>query len=128
MLYYYINIRLSLIFGLSSGNIYIHFFRYLFIMLICNGLWITLLCIFWNSISNLITNQITSFLCYFWVTLFEVVLSASVANCLVWSKSFWKYLPLTFLLILLKIFLPIFLVRDRNPQPFTMIWSLGWTE
>ena len=47
---------------------YIFFFRYFFIMLICNCFWIISLWIFWNSrnfISNLITNQITSCLCCF---------------------------------------------------------------
>ena len=37
----------------------------------------------------------------FFITLFELVLSASVADYLATSKSFWLYLPLKFLLILL---------------------------
>ena len=47
---------------------YIFFFRYFFIMLICNCFWIISLWIFWNPrnfISNLITNQITSCFCCF---------------------------------------------------------------
>ena len=34
----------------------------------------------------------------FWIALFEAVLKASVADCLAWSRSFWLYLPLKFLL------------------------------
>ena len=51
----------------------------------------------------------------FWIALFEAVLSASVADCLAWSRSFWFYLLLKFLLIFLPIFLPIFLAKDKNP-------------
>ena len=43
---------------------------------------------------------------FFWIALFEAVLSASVADCLAWSRSFWLYLPLKFFLIFLPIFLP----------------------
>ena len=50
----------------------------------------------------------------FWITFFEVVLSAFVADCLTWSRSFWQYLPLTFLLIFLPIFLLSFLTKDKN--------------
>ena len=40
----------------------------------------------------------------FYAALFELVLNANVADYLIWSKSFWMYLPLKFLLILLPIF------------------------
>ena len=33
----------------------------------------------------------------FWIALFEAVLSALVADCLTWPRSFWLYLPLKFL-------------------------------
>ena len=32
----------------------------------------------------------------FWIILFEVVLSASIADYLAWSRSFWLYLPFKF--------------------------------
>ena len=53
----------------------------------------------------------------FWINLFEAVLSAFIAGFLAWSRSFWLYLLLKFLLL----FLPIF-------YPFTNIRSLGWTR
>ena len=34
----------------------------------------------------------------FWITVFEAVLSACVADCLAWSKIYWLYLLLKFLL------------------------------
>ena len=46
----------------------------------------------------------------FWIAYFETVLSASVANCLTWSKSFWLYLLPKFVLIVLHIFL----LKDKN--------------
>ena len=103
--YYYINLRSSTVFCFSSGNIY--FFRYFFIILICNCLWIIVLWIFLNFcdfISNFITNQITSCFCCFWITFSELFLNASAADCLVWSRSFWLYLLLEILLIFLPIF------------------------
>ena len=50
----------------------------------------------------------------FWVTLFELVLGASVADCLeafgcIYKLSFFIFLPTV---------LAIFLANDKNPQPF----------
>ena len=45
---------------------------------------------FCDFISNFITNQSTSCFCSFFNCFFEAV-------CLAWSRSFWLYLPLTFL-------------------------------
>ena len=44
----------------------------------------------------------------FWITLFEVVLSAPVADCLALTIRFSLYLPLKFSLIILLIFYPYF--------------------
>ena len=122
LLYYYINLRSSKIFCLSSRDIYLC----VCISLSCSFVTVSeLFCVDFflsscNSVSNFITNQITRCLCCFWVTLFELVLSAPVADYLAWSRSFWLYLPLKFL--------PIFLAKHKNPKPFTNIWSLGWIE
>ena len=74
--------------------------------------------IWWTSwdvysfITNLIANQITSFLfSVFWIDLFEIFSSASAADCLAWSRSYRLNLPLTFLLI----FAYIFLAKEKNP-------------
>ena len=117
LLYYYANLRSSIIFYLSSGDLYLS----LDISLSCSFIiffWIILqwtLSDFRNSISSFITNQITicfhCFLNYF----FEVVLSATVADCLAWSRRLWLYLPLNFWLIFLPIILPTFLAKDKNP-------------
>ena len=111
LLYYYINLR-SWIWKRD-----ISFFRYFFVMLICNCFWVVLLWSFWDFfISVFTTNQITSCsCCFFWIILFEKVLSASVADCLAWPRCSWVYSPLKFSLNILPIFLPIFLVRNENP-------------
>ena len=115
LLYYYINLRSLII--LSFFWRYISFFRYFFIMLICNCFWIILLWIFWifcNPISNFITNQISCFCCFFWIAIFEAVLNASLAYCLAWSRWFWLYLLLRFLPMFLPIFLPLLLAKGKN--------------
>ena len=111
LLYYYINLR-SWIWKRD-----ISFFRYFLVMLICNCFWVVLLRSFWDFfISVFTTNQITSCsCCFFWIILFEKVLSASVADCLAWPRCSWVYSPLKFSLNILPIFFPIFLVRNKNP-------------
>ena len=49
----------------------------------------------------------------FWMTLYEEVLNASVADYLAWR--FWLYLLFKLIVIFLPIFLPIFLAEDKNP-------------
>ena len=60
----------------------------------------------------------------FWIACSEGVLNASVPDCLAWSRNFWLYLMLKFLLI----FSTIFLAKDKNPSSFTNTWSLSWTK
>ena len=50
----------------------------------------------------------------FQIVLLEAVLSASVADCLTWSRSPWLYLLLKFLLMFLPIFLLMFLTKHKN--------------
>ena len=124
--YSIIKLRSSIILCLSSGDIYLSLG---IIMLICSCLWIILLWSFCDftvvqisyGVSNFITNQLRA--AVFWITLFELVLSASYVDCLAWSKRFWLYLPLTFLLIFLPIFLPIFLAKDKN-RSLSQIFNL----
>ena len=59
---------------------------------------------FFSFISNFITNEIISYFCCFVIYFLEVVLFASVANCLWWLQSFWLYLLLKFLLAFLPVF------------------------
>ena len=83
LLYYYIYLSSSIISRLFSRNISL--FRYFFIILICNYLLIVLLWIFWNFfdfISNFVTDQIISYLCWYLNCSFEAVLNESVADCL----------------------------------------------
>ena len=56
----------------------------------------------------------------FWVAVFEAIFIASVVDFLGISRSFWPYL-------LLK-FLPMILAIDKNLYPFTYILSLGSIE
>ena len=51
----------------------------------------------------------------FWIALFEAVFVASVVDFLGLSRSFWLYL-------LFK-FLPMFLAKGKNPDPFTYVIS-----
>ena len=71
------------------------------------------------------------------MTLFEEALSASAADFFARWRSFWRianipglYLTLKFLVIFLLIFLPKFLAKDKNTQPFTNIrfWSVNHTS
>ena len=107
---------------------YISFFRYLLIMFIYNCFWIIseLLIVselFLNCGKLFETFVILSAIllpiepvasAVFWITFFEVVLSASVADYLAWLISFWLYLPIKFLLKFLPIFLPMLFAKDKN--------------
>ena len=60
----------------------------------------------------------------FWITLVDALYIASAADILVWSRSFWFYLSLKSLPILL----PVFLAEDKQWYPFTNILSLVSVE
>ena len=116
VLYYYINLRSSIIFWLSSGDIYLSFG----ISLSCSFVIVSEL--FYNerlgtfvillAILLPIKSPVAS--AVFWITFSELVLSASVADYLAWKRSFWLYLTLKVLLIFLPAFLAIFLAKDKN--------------
>ena len=93
---------------------YISFFKYFFIVHIHNCLWVLSLFFFFLTFIILLAIflQIKSSAApaVFWMVFFEEVLIAFVADCLVRSKSFWRYLRLKCLLI----FLPIFLTKNIN--------------
>ena len=60
----------------------------------------------------------------FWITLFEAVLNASVADFLAWSRGFWLHLPIKFLLI----FLPIFYPCDGVKLEFNLDPKFQWPQ
>ena len=107
--YYYINLRLSIIFCLFSGNIYF----YLGVFLSCSFVTTSeLFCgkFFWdlrNFISNFMTNQTTSCFCcfsnYFLWTSFKCLF----ADCLAWSRSFWLDYTEVFICIFANVFIHI---------------------
>ena len=117
LLYYYINLRSSMIFCLSSGHTYL-FFKCIFIMLMFNCFETNLCWSFWdfhNSTSNFITNQITN--CFF-----------CFLNCSFWdsfkcicSRLFGMFKTLLALFttpVFTYFFTNIFLilwVKDKNP-------------
>ena len=115
VLYYYVNIRLSIIFCLFSGDVC------LFIGISVSLLtftWIILWWTFWNFcnfISNFITKEITSFFSYFLNCLlfFEAVLSVLVTNCLEWSRSFKYIYCYVFARALTKSFTRIFSKKEK---------------
>ena len=116
LLYYYFNLRWSIVFGLFSGDI--SFFRYFFIILIRNCLWIILLWVFWNFcdvISNSITNQITSCFCCFLSRSFWSSFKRIFCKLFSMIKTFLTVFTIQVLLIFSLISLPTFLAKDKNP-------------
>ena len=121
--YFYITLRTSIIFCIGSGNLFLG------ISLSCS--FVTVSQLFLGKILE--TFVILSAILLpvispaastvFWIALFERVLGASVADCLARSRSFYPYLPLTFLLMFLPIFLTIFLAKDKNPES---LYRLNW--
>ena len=99
--YYYINLRSSIIFFSSSikSNIFCFISNFFWTVPWQSSLY------FHNFMSNVIANQITSCSCYFFSHFFELVLRASVADYLVWSRSLCQYSPLKSLPIYLLILL-----------------------
>ena len=117
LLHYYINLRSLIICCLFCRYIYIYLY-----------LCISLSCPIFSSevfetfvILSEILFPIKSPVAY-------AVLNGTVPDCLAWSQSFWLYLLLKVLFIFLSTSFLIFLAKDKNAQPFTNIWSLGWTE
>ena len=110
---YYINLRLSIIFSHFSGDIYLSLSisSWFVTQLFCTAVLEALVIL--SAISFPSKSPVAS--AVFWIALFEAVLSASVADYLTWSRSFWLYLLVKILLVFLLIFLPIFLVRVKNP-------------
>ena len=92
---------------------YISFIRYFFIMFICFSIVSQLLsCKCFETkvilLLDLLPMKVPVASTVFWIALFEVVLSVSVAVCLAWSRSFWLYLPLSFDLYFYKYLYPYF--------------------
>ena len=124
LLKYYINLISSIIFCRSSGDTYLS----LNASLSCSFSTISkLFCCKMFEIFIILSASLLA-PAIFSIAFFEMVLSASVADYLVWSKSFWMHLLLKLLLIFLPIIWPIYLAKDKNPEPFTNIRSLGYTQ
>ena len=103
--YFYINLRSSIIFCLFSADIYLSLsicslFVSIFSSLFCGDVFETL--VIWQSILFPIKSPVAS--AVFLIALFEEVFSASVADCLAWSRPFWLYALLKFLLIFFQYF------------------------
>ena len=109
LLYYYLNLSSSIISCLVSGDINLSLGIFYHVIFGCiEWGFLSVFRNFCNFVGNFVTtNLILSFFLF-------LVLSASVADVLAWSRGFWLSLQLTFLLIFLPIFLPIFLVKDKN--------------
>ena len=115
LLYYYINLRSSIIFCLSSGDAYFS----LRISMSCS--FVIVFELFYGELLETlillaillpIKSPVVSVA--FLIILFVEVLRASVADCLAWSRRYWLYLPLKFLLIFLLIFFPTLLAKYKN--------------
>ena len=105
LLYYYINVKIINSF-LSFLWRYISFFKYFFIIVICNYLWI-ILCELFETLIVLLTILLPIrsrvALAVFWMTVFE-----SAANLLAWLRGFWLFYQLSSYLCFYQYFYPYF--------------------
>ena len=105
--YYNTNLRSSIFFFINSGDIYFFLSIFLFVSkLFYDEVFEALLIL--SAISFPIHLTVAS--AVFWMTLFENVLKASIADCLAWSRRSLLYLLFKILLI----FLQIFLAKGKN--------------
>ena len=102
----YVNLSSWIIFCLFWGDIF--FFRYFFIILICNCFYV--FWIFFSFSSNFITNQITSCFCCFLNSSFKAVLKASAADCLARSEFFDCIYHWSFYVYFYQYFYPCFFI------------------
>ena len=127
LLYYYINLRSVIIFCFSSWYMYIYIYLSLgislssFIVIVSELFCGELLENFAILLAILLPIKSPAASAVFWTTLFKIVLSAYIADCLAWSRSYWHvanipglYLPLKLLIILLPKFLPKFLAKIHS--------------
>ena len=113
-LYYYINLRSSIIFCLSSRDIYLssgdtYLSLGIPLIVVSELFYCEVFETFVILLAILLPIKSPVASAVFWITLFEVVLSASVLDYLAWSRGFWLYLPNGYLF--LTMFLRIFLAK-----------------
>ena len=129
LLYYYINLRSSIIFCLFSGDVDLSsgiFLPCSFVTvskLFCCGFFQTfvILAVILLPIKSPVSSAA------FWIAVFEAVLNASVADCSAWSRSFYM-ITQVFTYIFTNIFTHIFNKRQKfMTKKFYNLLSLGWT-
>ena len=109
LLHYLIYLASSIISCLSSGDTYLSSGIYLLLLTVSEIFCNEFLGFFVNLLAILLPLKSPITFAVFWIALFEaVVLSASAADYVAWSRSFWLYLLFMFLLILLPMFFAIF--------------------
>ena len=121
LLYYYINLRSSIIFCLCYGDAYLSLSisSSLVSQLFCSEVFKTLVILL--AILFPMKSPVAS--AVFWTTLFELVLRASVADCLAWSRSVWLYLLLKFLFMFLPTFLTIISEKETKVHSLLRIFD-----
>ena len=103
LLHYYINLR-SLIISCLFLKIKI-FFRISIDFSVCKSTSESFWGKFFIIVSAILVSIKSPFAsAVFWIILFSVVLSASIADFLVWSKCFWLYLSVTSLVIFITFY------------------------
>ena len=88
LLNYYINLRLSITFCISSGDTYLS--------LSISSLFVTAYELFWGEVFEtfvilsaiLLPIKLPVASAVFWVVLYKAVLNVSATNCLEWSRRF----------------------------------------
>ena len=127
LLYHHINFTSSIIFCLSFWD------KYFSLGSSLSFSFVTVFALFCYKVSEIFVTLSEILLpikspaasASFLIALFKGDLSTSFGDCLAWWRIFWLYLPLKILLRFLPKFFIIFLARDKNPLPFTIVWSLG---
>ena len=125
LLYYFINIRSSIIFCFSVEDIYLSWG----ISLSCSFVSVSaLFCSKSLSAISLTIKSPVAFAVFFFIAFFEAVLSASVANCLVWSRSFWMFYHSSFYSYGYGYFYPFILQKTKilTFYKISISW-LNWT-
>ena len=115
----------SLIFCFSSGDIYLSLDIMMFIF---NCFLIIMLWNFWklcNYISNFITKKIARCFCSFLSYSFQSSFNCICCRLFSMIKTFLVVFSTQ---LFTDHFLPIFLAKGKNPEPFTNTQFLNWTE
>ena len=117
-MYYYINLISSTIFYLFSEDIHLSLSISSFVFELFGGEVLETFVILSATLFPIKPPVPSAF---FWIVLFEAISSASVADFLAWSRSFWLYLLLKFLFMFLT-----YISSKRQKSIVFYKYSISW--